>query len=248
MLVVRGEEESLLRENGSKSPVSINIETATIERCILGAIAIVWALGVFRVVWAEMFGGALYNLMTRIDLDRETSIATYLSTLLLVAAAILAYICGRASRVNDPLNFRHWMILSVVFVYLSIDENIGLHEVSIEPMREMFGLSGVFTFGWVLLAIPVVMLLGLYYIPFLLRLPRQLAATLCVAGGLFVFGAIGVEMLGASFYTTSNQTLVYRMFLLLEEGLEMIGVAIFLIALLRYLAPQKPSLVLGGGA
>ena len=61
--------------------------------------------------------------------------------MLLVAAllcALIAYAHGR----TDHSYVRHWMVLSVTFGLLSLDEFASIHEQTGDRLREQFGITG----------------------------------------------------------------------------------------------------------
>ena len=60
-----------------------------------------------------------------------------------------------------------------------------------------------------------------------------------LAGGLFVTGALGIEILGGHYYDLSGKdSPTYRTLITIEETLEMLGVVVFVHALLLYIASQ----------
>ena len=80
------------------------------------------------------------------------------------------------------------------------------------------------------------LVIGAALVPFLLQLPRRTARLFMAAGGIYLSGAVGLEILGNSMSLQSlKNTLGYSMQTLAEEGLEMLGVVLFLYALLDYM-------------
>lgn len=95
------------------------------------------------------------------------------------------------------VRFGYWSLLGMVFLFLAIDENISLHEKIMGPIRSQFNLTGVFYYAWIVPYFLAVSLLGLYYIPFLLKLPvKVLLYHFILAFLLFMGGAVGMEILG----------------------------------------------------
>jgi len=63
------------------------------------------------------------------------------------------------------------------------------------------------------------------------------------SGSIFTTGAIGFEILGAPYYEShGNQSIIYAFFYTCEESFEMIGIVIFIYALLKYITSQFKSL------
>jgi hypothetical protein len=101
--------------------------------------------------------------------------------------------------------------------------------------------SALLVFGtpaWILGGIVFVVIVFLVFWPFLRHLPPATRALFLIAGGLYVAGTIGFEELGAIYVTYRQSQLIYSMLVAVEEGLEMVGVVIFLYALMAYMATQ----------
>ena len=82
--------------------------------------------------------------------------------------------------------------------------------------------------------------MGVLYLRFLLRIPPQ-TRNLIVLGGLFyVTGAIGIELVGSGLWAddAADRGWEYYALVAVEETFEMLGVAIFLYALMLYCARQ----------
>src|SRR5690606_6454383 len=96
--------------------------------------------------------------------------------------------------------------------------------------------EGVLYYSWYKVFIPIVIVIGLAYVPFLWRLPRRDAGRFILAGGVFLGGAIGLEMAEAylNYHEMGGQSLVQ----LIEETCEMAGVVLFIHALLCILADR----------
>lgn len=104
----------------------------------------------------------------KFNLDLENNIPSHFSSgLLLLASMLLALIAFFKKKGND-IFARHWAVLSIVFLYLSLDEAASIHELVNRPMRTMYGLGGAFYFGWVIFAIPLVLLFagGIFAVSF----------------------------------------------------------------------------------
>jgi hypothetical protein len=62
---------------------------------------------------------------------------------------------------------------------------------------------------------------GLYFIPFLLKIPRPLAMRFVLAGGVYLGGALGVEVLTDPYLENDVlNTLPYNLWTALEEAME----------------------------
>jgi hypothetical protein len=106
------------------------------------------------------------QVLKRLVLARETSIPTYYSSLLLLISAVLfGFIARLKQLLNSPYKY-HWILLSVIFLLMSVDETASLHEQLNKPMRLMFNPSGILLFTWVIVAIPLFLLFVIAYLRF----------------------------------------------------------------------------------
>ena len=175
------------------------------------------------------------------DLGKEANLPTYFSSGLLFLAAALLFWIARDRRQREAAFARHWQILALVFLFLSVDEAARLHELVYEVLTYFYGHgSGVFYHIWVVPFLVATLLLGLAYLRFLLRLPRPQQILFTSAAALYVGGALGFEMVEgylqayhAALY--GQGTLAYNLFVVAEEALEMAGVLVFIYALLAYI-------------
>lgn len=175
--------------------------------------------------------------------DYEATVPTWYSSAALgLAGAILAVIAVAKHQLGD--NFRwHWTTLAILLFGLSADEIAMLHELPIDPMREMFHWGGVLHYAWVLPGILFVGLVGIVYLRFLLNLPVRTRNLFIFSGLVFVSGAIGVEMFsGLQADRFGEETLNYSLIVTIEEFLEMLGVVVLIRALLEYIEQNLAKL------
>jgi len=154
--------------------------------------------------------------------------------LLLFSAVLFGFIARMKQLSNSPYKY-HWIVLSVIFLMMSVDETASLHEQLNKPMRLMFNQGGIFLFGWVIVAIPGTLLFVIAYLRFFFHLPRVTKILFAFAAGLYVGGAIGFELIGAvhvSRYGQANFT--YFIIALIEESMEVTGLIVLIYALLDY--------------
>ena len=166
------------------------------------------------------------------DLDHEVNVPSWFQTgLLLLCAAVLWTV---ADDVNERglARSRYWRALCVVFLYLSLDELVSLHERVNVPLSSTLHLGGALTFSWVLLATPLLVVLAALYGRLLLELLPASRRRILLAGTLYVLGAYGVELVGGELYSLGDAaTVKYALVTTVEEVLEMSGLVLFLRAL-----------------
>ncbi len=177
------------------------------------------------------------NLMLIFNLGRETSIPTWYSgTLIFLSALSLLLVWTVKVRAKD--RYRHyWFGLFTVFVLLSIDEVAAIHEVfGGYIVRSVVGqTSGLFFYSWVIAGGTFALVFALIFLKFLLGLPARTRWLFIVSGAMFVSGAVGMEMInGQHSESYGSWTPVYALGTGLEELLEMMGITLFLFAILDY--------------
>ncbi len=193
----------------------------------------------------------LHVLLTRFEVGDDASIPTWYSSFaLLLCSILLATVAAAKKRYRDRYVL-HWSFLSIIFLLLSVDEVATLHEAgggAVELLVESIGYtpSGFFYTAWVIPGIIFALVVALAYLRFLAHLPSKTRILFLVAGAIFVAGALGMEMLSArliSFYGYENlesipfsARIVISMQTAVEELLEMLGVVVFIYALLSYIS------------
>jgi hypothetical protein len=111
---------------------------------------------------------------------------------------------------------------------LSMDEAATIHESGAQVLGKM-GLGG----DWVILGVVFAGVVGLFYVRFMLALPRAISALFVLAAGVLLGGALGVETIHL---TVRPDDLASQGGVLAsaEEFLERTGVAIMIFAVLVY--------------
>ena len=183
------------------------------------------------------------------SVNAEKTIPTWYATILLfLAACTLAFITSAKLRAGVAYRF-YWLGLTLIFFYLSMDEGAVIHELFSDPVQERFNTSGYLTFGWLVVFVPLLLLFGLAYLRFLLKLPPRTRNLFILAGGLFVGGAVVVEAISANRWDVGNGvTFSYLAIATVEEFLEMIGVITFIYALTDYIVQQQYRAVISPSA
>jgi hypothetical protein len=95
-----------------------------------------------------------------------------------------------------------------------------------------------------------VLLVGLADLPFLAALPAPTRGLFIVAGAVYVGGAVGMELVEGyvveDYHGTEN--LAFIVASTVEEGLEMVGIVIFIRALMGYLGDTTGTVELRFGS
>lgn len=189
----------------------------------------------------------LKTLINLFDVDMEQNIPTFYSSFQLVLASGLLLVIAKTSRLLDK-SFWPWYGLSAIFLFLSIDEFVSLHEHLTNITRNLLHTSGYFYYAWVIPYTVALFTLLAVYFRFLLKLPKRSLILFVASGILFVTGAIGFELLGGhEDQINGDGTFIYVFDALFEEGLEMIGIALFIYALLDYIENTYEKLSISFG-
>lgn len=169
------------------------------------------------------------------DPDRERGVGAWFSSILLFVAALRCWEAWRRSAGRRRVEARGWLSLAVVLTAFSLDESAAYHERLGGFVARFVPLKGVFTFGWVVVGIPFVVLFGVWMVPFLFGLPRETAWRMVVGGLAYVGGALGFEMVGAALSDAGlHQTIAFASVVTAEETLEMAGTLLFIAAVWAY--------------
>lgn len=180
--------------------------------------------------------------------DLENNLPTWYQSVNFLLAAFLLGMLFRSARRMSERFARHWGLLALGFVYLSLDEMASLHERLINPLQRIIQPSGAWAPTWVIVGLIGAAVAAVYFLPFILHLPHRAKLQAIAAAGLFLGGAIGVEMWTATMFDTTDlnfkNSFRYALMAHAEELLEMIGLLVFIDLLLR-LAEQKPPVCIG---
>ena len=182
--------------------------------------------------------------MSLFDLDAEINYPSWYSSFTLLFCGILLGIIAVAKKKQGDRYFRHWKALGFIFVFFSLDEILSLHEILIiNDLRKALHLGGFFYFIWVIPGAIFVVLTGLAYLKFLRHLPRKTRDLFLLAGSIYVGGALGMEMVCGYYADAVGQrNLIYGLMASAEEILEMVGVIVFIYALLSYIGSHLETI------
>lgn len=186
----------------------------------------------------------LLGLVRLFDVNTENSVPTWYSSIALLLCSLLLWLISVAKGHRNDRFVSHWKGLSIIFLFLSLDEVASLHELVI-PFGRSINSSGFLYYFWVVPGMIFVTTVALIYRKFLIALPTKIRYLFLIAGIVFVSGSVGLEMVGGYYFEsnigenihTASELTNFSMAVLLalEEFLEMLGVLIFIYALLLYI-------------
>jgi len=135
-------------------------------RLVLWSISLgIIALGIFQELLVHLDASWA---MPMIDLDSENSLPEWWSVTQFLLAATILVVCGIA----EVRWKAYWFGLAAIFLFLSVDESIGIHEWTMGPLRAQFHFGGFLTFPWIIPYAATCLLIAFLFIPFVLASSR----------------------------------------------------------------------------
>ncbi len=169
------------------------------------------------------------------NVDEEMNFPTLFSFMLfMTSSSLLYFISILRKNVGDPYA-RSWKVLSIIFIYLGLDELLAFHEKLMPPLRAL-GATGFLYNAWVIPFAFVIIMFGFTFFKFWLNLNPKVRNLLMIAFIVYVTGALGFEMIdGFLTYKAEENTFFYSVVATIEDGLEMLGLTIFIRGLMTHL-------------
>lgn len=220
----------------SQEFLEINIEPKAVLKIITAIVFCLIIVGSLGQIYSYVLGeGSQGKIVTLFNLDAEASVPTIYASFTLLLCSVLLAIIAKSKHHQGNYYRRHWTFLSIIFLYLAVDEGAKIHEISIDITRKLLNTSGFFHYAWVIPAIFLFSIFSLIYFKFVLSLPSDIKFLFVLAALIFVGGALGIEMIGGQFVTLQGKNAFYATIVTIEETLEMAGIAIFIYGLLEYI-------------
>jgi hypothetical protein len=209
--------------------------------CIVGVLVLLSTLGqISRHVYHR---NSLFGLVDLFYVDTEGNIPTAYSSFAWLLCSLASAVISIAKKQTGDRFAAYWRGIAWVFAYIALDEVAVIHELLVQ-LRSVFPLTGAFYFAWIIPGMMAFLTFALICLKFVKTLPTKTRILLIASGGIFVTGAIGMEMIGGA-YTEAfgyNADLTYVFLTTVEETLEMIAVLVLLYALLSYMSSHVPPL------
>lgn len=198
-----------------------------------------------------LYSGRNYQLGLRrlFNLGEEANVPTWYASASLALCAVLLLVIGHARRQARDRYAAHWIGLAAIFAFLAIDEGAMLHETTIallDPVVARFGyFGGYLYYAWVIPWGLFAAAVGVSYLRFLTELPFETRIRFVLAALLYVGGAAGTEMLEGRVDLLSGGAADARIpIVTLQEVLEMLGILVFIRALLGFAARNVGTIAL----
>lgn len=228
----------------SASPGStLRLDPKRIRTVLVVIIAVLVAVDALTVLVRYGFGVELDRaIVSRIDSDSEGSMQTLFNTLLLAGAASA---CAFVASIRPPRP-RTWSILAGIFCVLTIDESVMIHEGIGGLMYRISGETNLMYLSWMLpYAIACMALMGLLF-PWLRELPRKTHRGMLWAAAIYGTGVFALESVAGYRWAAHDllEDAVTETLSGIEEGFEMLGVAVFIYFALDYAGSVRHELTL----
>ena len=204
--------------------------------CWLFAMAFVFCLVSFCgqvAIFSLSVSGAEWPLWVKFadlfNVEDEANFPTWFSSALLFCCSLLTLGCmGKADR---PMTRRPWLLLALLFGFLSIDETAQIHENANAILRANL-LSLGFNKAWdILSAVLALAAIALLW-RFVFSLPASMRQPLVLGALCFGMGAVAIEMIGNEFAFYGKPNIAAKIVATSEEFLEMSGAIFWLRALM----------------
>ncbi len=192
--------------------------------------------------WLNATNGSQVNSLY-FNFDRESNFPTLYSALALGFSSYLLAIITLIKKSQNARYAKHWKALSIIFIFLAIDEICSIHEVSIPFLRHAINAKGILYFTWVVPAFILLIVFLVIFRKFIFSLPLKIKVLFIASGAVYVSGALGMELIGGYIADTYgfNNTF-YGIVSSIEEILEMLGIVIFIHGLLTYIQSHLTEL------
>ena len=241
----------------------LTIYAKTIVRALIIAVLFITLVSVAARFALYMWGEeGLLQPLRIFDVGEERSIPAWFESLQFLLCSILLAVVAVAKKQRGDRYRLHWSVLSIIFLLLSLDEVASIHEAIGQQSEHLlhsatgFTPSGAISFFWVVPGAAFTLIVVLAYLRFLAQLPQTTRRLFLFAGALFVLGALGIEMLSAQVLSSSEgivswvvssgsmvdresasaiPRLIVGLQTSIEEMFEMLGLTVFVYALLAYI-------------
>ena len=167
------------------------------------------------------------------DVNTEATVPTWYSATLLLAVAaacaVLAVVAAAGRRGGQ-----RWGALCLVFVAMSLDETVALHERLDSGVTDTLDVegTGALRHPWVLAGVVLAAALAVVAVRAIVTLPRHRRLWVALGLGIYVGGALGLEALSGVVLDAAGDNLEYAAVTWAEEAAEMVGALAACVALL----------------
>ena len=184
--------------------MELAIRTKTVVRAMVIAVLLLTLAGLAARFALYVLGDEPFTRPLRLfDVGEERSIPTWFESMQFMLCSVLLAVVAVYKRQRSERYRLHWGVLSLILLYMSLDEVATIHETMGAELQRLlhyltgFTPGGAISYFWVVPGALFVLVVGLAYLRFLFDLPRDTRRWFVFAGAVFLLGALGLEMLSA---------------------------------------------------
>ena len=168
------------------------------------------------------------------DVNTEATIPTWYSAGLSLMVAAVCVVLAVAFAAAGRCGAARWGVLALVFVAMSLDETVALHERLNSGVADTLDVegTGALRHPWVIAGVFLAAALVVVAARAIVTLPRQRRLGVALGLGIFVGGALGLEALSGVVHDAAGDNLEYAAVTWAEEAAEMVGALVACCALL----------------
>jgi hypothetical protein len=227
-------------------PIKIEIKPRRVT-IILGIITIILAF-LSMLVWyvPRHIPIKLGRWVDFFALDSETNLPTMFSVILFLTCTILILTIAQIIRRDKEAGLIHWIVLAVGFFYMACDDFMMLHERLLQVVDQIIGTnrSELFLYGWVIPAMILLVMITIFYVPFLIKLPKRTRWIFITACIIFLGGSLGLEMIEGVLVVNFGPLSKWYVFVSnIEESMELLGTVCFIYGLLDYIQRKNSNIL-----
>lgn len=177
----------------------------------------------------------VFGLVELFSFDTKKNIPTIFVTMTLLFCALLLLSIAILHKLRRE-SYRYWMALSALFVFIGLDKIASIHQQLTSSIETSFNPSTeVYFTSMILYSIGILGIFFLFY-RILIILPPHIKNLFIFSGFLYLTGVVGFDRI-ASYHADIHgiYNVTYAFIYTVEVFLEMMGVAVFIYALLSYI-------------
>ena len=186
------------------------------------------------------------------DFGQEGNFINWYQSVTLFGCAVLLGVIALLKKHARAPSVALWVLMALVMAFVGVDEAAQIHDLTmnaviaalsgdeVSPENGARGEDAAFGSSmWMLIYVPVLIVLGFVYIRFFLALPKRTRWGFAIAAGLYIGGAVGVELIyeKVSEAAGGDTAAAFALDAASELG-EMLGVAVFAGTLAAYIARE----------
>lgn len=243
-----------MKNSNKNSEFRVSVSPGSVVKTLVISYLVLLGLHVFALVVQHGLG---YNnamgLVPFLHFDVENNLPTLYSGFLLLSIVGLLTITWIKERRSTGRLHLAWLLLAVGFGVMFFDEMFAVHELISTLINDYVETTGIFTFVWIVPYLILVVVLGLVLSSWFFALDRATQGWFLVSGLIYLAGAIGSEMIAGVYYSTLAEdreqwrTLPGDLLATVEETMEMLGLSLFIVALVRRLHRDGVRIVFTAG-